>query len=178
MMSGEEPSTAATWDTAYSLSAQVKARRAELVRKAHPFVKSIYTKELVATTVEKCADKWGRKAARERFFLPTMSADFFNWSVEKASWEFLMSKAKLANPPPFPYASQEPKRYGSPYSEIFLSHLADLEQDTEVTAETREMDTDHRVRASAIETLGKLPPVERSPAFPAVGATASPSLSA
>ncbi|KAI0893371.1 hypothetical protein F4806DRAFT_499215 [Annulohypoxylon nitens] len=144
-----------------SLSAQARARRADFVEKAYDLVKSKLSKAVVAKLVEDCADHWARSTARLAPSLPTLSADYFNWHVEKSAWGFLVRKAGMANPPPYPFLREEPKMYGSPYSEIYISHLAKVTEQAEVAAEVRKMEMNQDVRASAIEALRKMPPADR-----------------
>ncbi|KAI1451422.1 hypothetical protein F4805DRAFT_103089 [Annulohypoxylon moriforme] len=119
-----------------SLSVAESRRRAELVDIIHSATGPSYSKERIQGLFDDGATYLVKKLASEDF-LPTLSADYFSWSMEKYVWEFLVEQGNIFRGTPVPYSIHRPRMYGGPYCQAYLSYLFDQEQEPEVVEEIR-----------------------------------------
>ncbi|KAI1774836.1 hypothetical protein F4818DRAFT_416868 [Hypoxylon cercidicola] len=114
----QAPTEVPGWEMRAALSADEKKRRNAvidaIVKKADGTVSYKLLKDAFANCETRLAEWLAKKGV-----LPTISANYFSWEVEKSMWEINLNKKP--NGPKFPF--EPPKMYGVPYSGIYLSCL-------------------------------------------------------
>ncbi|KAI0381259.1 hypothetical protein F5Y04DRAFT_289135 [Hypomontagnella monticulosa] len=123
-----------------ALSATEQKRRDEVF--AALVEKTEFTKADLESIFKRGQGKFAAALVRDDV-LPTLSADYFAWNLEKDLWSILLKEKTNPNFPPFPFKDAEPPMYGAPYSGVYLACLAEKVSSDRV-AETLRGDKNER----------------------------------
>ncbi|KAI1404181.1 hypothetical protein F4819DRAFT_483801 [Hypoxylon fuscum] len=83
------------------------------------------TKKQLEDQFEEAQKNLAIDLAREDI-LPTITANYYSWMVEKNMWTKIFHEKEGPGCPKFPFEC--PEMFGQPYSLIYLSHLFDTEE--------------------------------------------------
>ncbi|KAI0109719.1 hypothetical protein F4814DRAFT_450680 [Daldinia grandis] len=125
-----------SWEMSAELSVEQLKRR-NAVFKAIMDVAG-YEKAFLESFFKRSEEKVARYLAGKGL-LPTLSANYFSWSVERHLWAVIVGENKDSHCPKFPFAAA-PNKYGSPYSEVFMSYLAENDAQEEIAGRLRELE--------------------------------------
>ncbi|KAI1652381.1 hypothetical protein F4813DRAFT_394754 [Daldinia decipiens] len=125
-----------SWEMSAALSAEEQKRRDAVLEAIMDITN--YEKAFIESFFKRSEDKVAGYLARKDF-LPTLSANYFSWSVERHLWAAIVREKEDSNSPKFPFAAA-PDKYGPPYSEIFISHLAEKGAESDIAGRLRELE--------------------------------------
>ncbi|KAI0879776.1 uncharacterized protein GGS22DRAFT_193932 [Annulohypoxylon maeteangense] len=134
------------WSMSSELSPVGQERRDAFVNTVYHLTDDFFSMETIHEVLIKGGQRLADRLAKNKV-LPTLSADYFGWRVEKDWWGFFVSRGNMRGDPPYPYSSNEPTMYGAPYSEIYLSYLESREQEAKVAEEIRQLETNRTAPA-------------------------------